>query len=73
MAIYWEGAVLLAFRILCRINCLCSFPFGVSSRMWNSIVSVIDHCLFIHSPNMWCLVTILDVWFSIDVVGGYGI
>ena len=24
------------------------FPFGVLGRMWNSIVSVPDHCLFIY-------------------------
>ena len=24
------------------------FPFGVQGRMWNSIVSVPDHCLFIY-------------------------
>ena len=30
MAIYWDKAVLLSFRLccfsLCRLNCLCSFP-----------------------------------------------
>ena len=25
-----------------------AFPFGVKGRMWNSIVSVPDHCLFIY-------------------------
>ena len=24
------------------------FPFGVWGRMWNSIVSVPDHCLFVY-------------------------
>ena len=24
------------------------FPFGVQGRVWNSIVSVPDHCLFIY-------------------------
>ena len=24
------------------------FPYGVCGRMWNSIVSVPDHCLFIY-------------------------
>ena len=29
------------------------FPFGVWGRMWNSIVSVPDHCLFtyLHNPT----------------------
>ena len=28
------------------------FPFGVYGRMWNSIASVPDHCLFIYFKNM---------------------
>ena len=27
------------------------FPFGVWGKMWNSIVSVLDHCLFVYSDN----------------------
>ena len=35
----------------CRLNSLIvciPFPFGVWGRIWNSIVSVPDHCLFIY-------------------------
>ena len=44
---------LLCCLTLCRLNqfffffCV-PFPFGVWGRMWNSIVSVPDHCLFIY-------------------------
>ena len=31
-----------------RLNCLCSFLVLCLGRMWNSIVSVPDHCLFIY-------------------------
>ena len=31
--------------ILCQIVCV-PFPFGVRERMWSSIVSVLDHCLY---------------------------
>ena len=47
-----ESVVLLDFR-LCRsllhaiLGVSVSFLFGVWDRMWNSIVSVPDHCLFI--------------------------
>ena len=30
-------------------------PFGVQGRMWNSIVSVPDHCLFIYFTYMFTL------------------
>ena len=56
MAICWEKAVLLAFH-LCCFNCsavlvVCvPFPFGVWGRMWNLIVLVPDHCLFIYSAE----------------------
>ena len=51
MAICWERAVPLAFHLCCfkfsavlvvRVH----FPFGVWVRMWNSIASIPDHCLF---------------------------
>ena len=53
MAIYWEGAVPLAFHFCCFyfsavIIISVPFPFGVWGRMWNSIVSVPDHCLFMY-------------------------
>ena len=38
MAIYWERAVFLAFRL-----CFVPFPFGVWGRVCNAIVSVPDH------------------------------
>ena len=52
MATFWERAIPLAF-LLCCFNCSAilvvrvPFPFGVWGRMWNSVVSVPDHCLFI--------------------------
>ena len=39
------------------------FPFGVYDRMWNSIVSVPDHCLL----NLLCYNTI--VFYSKDLLG----
>ena len=53
MAICWEMAVLLAFHLCCfYFNAVLivgvPFPFGVEGRMWNSIVSVPDHCLFMY-------------------------
>ena len=53
MAICWEKAVPLAFHLCCfyfsavLIVCV-PFPFGVQGRIWNSIVSVPDRCLFIY-------------------------
>ena len=29
-------------------SCLCSFPFGVWYRTWNSTISVPDHCFCLH-------------------------
>ena len=52
MAICWDRAVPLAFH-LCSFYFSAvlivgvQFPFGVLDRMWSSIVSVPDHCLFI--------------------------
>ena len=43
-----------AVFILCRLIVLVPFPFGVLDRMWNSIVSVPDHCLFIYFTSGVC-------------------
>ena len=57
VVICWERAVPLAFH-LCWINfsvvLVVRVPFllGVWGRMWNLIVSVPDHCLFINVPHM---------------------
>ena len=54
VAICWERAVTLVFH-LCYFNfsdvlvVRVPFPIGVWGRMWNSIVLVPDHCLFIYS------------------------
>ena len=53
MAIRWERAAPLAFHLCCFyfgavLVVRVPFPFGVWGRMWNSIVSVPDHCLFIY-------------------------
>ena len=50
MAICWERAVPLAFHLCCFYFSAVlivgvPFLFGVKGRMWNSIVSVPDHCL----------------------------
>ena len=52
MAICWERAVPLAFYLCCSyfsavLVVRVPFPFGVWGRVWNSIVPVPDHCLFI--------------------------
>ena len=52
MAVCWERAVPLNFHLCCFtfsaiLVVRVPFPFGVWGRMWNSIVSVLDHCLFI--------------------------
>ena len=58
MAICWERAVPLPFPFCCffsvvLIVCV-PFPIGVQGRMWNSIVSVADHCLFIYfKTGLW--------------------
>ena len=48
--IAWWPSV-LTFRLwyftLCNFNCCIIFPFGGWGRLWNSIVSIPDHCLFI--------------------------
>ena len=54
MAICWERADMLAFcayaiLIYAVLIACVSFPFGVWGRMWNSVVSVPDHCLFTRS------------------------
>ena len=58
MTICWERAVPLALHLFFFFFVFCffflsvvlvvsvSFPFGVWGRVWNSIVSVPDHCLF---------------------------
>ena len=52
VAICWGKAVLLVFHLCCfyfsgvLIVCV-PFQFGAQGRMWNSIVSVSDSCLFI--------------------------
>ena len=53
MAICSERAVPLAFPLCCfNLSAVLvvrvPFPFGVWGRMWNSIASVPDHCLFIY-------------------------
>ena len=57
MAICWERAVPLAFHLCCFYFCAVfvvrvPFPFDVWGRVWNSIVSVPDHCLFIFFDRM---------------------
>ena len=65
MAICWERAVPLAFHLCCfyfstvLIIVGVLFPFGVWGRIWNSVVSVPDHCLFIYSAGV-CN------WYSIE-------
>ena len=53
MAICWERAVPLAFHLCCfYLSAILivgvALPFGGQGRMWNSIVSVPAHCLFIY-------------------------
>ena len=64
MAICWERAVPLAVHLCCFnfsavLIVRVPFQFGVSGKMWNSIASVPDHCLFIYfqfaDPLMLCL------------------
>ena len=52
MAICWEIAVPLAFHLCCFyfsaiLVVRVPLPFGDWGRVWNSIVSIPDHCLFI--------------------------
>ena len=74
MANCWERAVPLAFHLCFYFSsCLIvqidvPFPFVVYGRMWNSIVPVPDHCLFIYfsySADQWiqadnCLINLCD-------------
>ena len=51
MVICWERAVTLAFYLCCFYFSAvlivgAPFPFDVYVRIWNSIVSVPDHCFF---------------------------
>ena len=55
MAICWERDVPLAFHLCCfyfsavlHVTLGVPFPFGILGRIWNSIVSIPDHCLFIY-------------------------
>ena len=53
MANCWEGVVPLSFHLcyfyFSAVLIVCvPFSFGVLGRMWNSIVSVPNHCLFIY-------------------------
>ena len=50
MAIWWIRAVPLAFHLCCLnfsavLVVRVPLPFDVWGRFWNSIVSVLDHCL----------------------------
>ena len=61
MVIFWERAVPLVFRLCCFGAVLIvgvAFPFGVKDKMWNSIVTVPDHCLF--TLNKICLIGPID-------------
>ena len=54
MSICWERAVPLAFHLhYFYYNAILivgvPFPFGVKGRIWNSIVSVPNHCLLAYS------------------------
>ena len=53
MAICWERAIPVAFHLCCFYFSAVlivgvPFPFCVSGKIWNSIVSVPDPCLFIY-------------------------
>ena len=53
MAICWERAVPSAFHLCCFYFSVVlvvgvHFPFGVWGKVWNSIASAPDHCLFIY-------------------------
>ena len=67
MAICWERAVVLAFRLCCLFYTaliVCApFPFGVWGRIWNLIVSVPDRCLFIYFSKE-TVIKRLDYLFS---------
>ena len=76
MAICWERAVHLFFLLSC-FYCIVVlivgvlFPFGVSDRMWNSIVSVPDRCLFIYFETVWFIGVICKYvvgWLPVPLV-----
>ena len=43
------------------------FPFGVWGRMWNTIVSVPDHCLFIYSSMPSELITVMYQPMEVEI------
>ena len=47
MAICWERAGLFSLR-LCGFTLYCLNCFGAWDKMWDSIVSILDRCLFIY-------------------------
>ena len=49
MAICWGR--LSSWLSACAVYCV-PYPFGVWNRIWNSIVSVPDHFLFIYFVNI---------------------
>ena len=80
MAICWERAVPLAIHSCCFnfsaiLVVRVPFPFGVWGRMWNSIVSIPDHCLYIYlrvpfiSNNGLLVRAITDILFYTDLIG----
>ena len=53
VAICWERAIPFAFHLCCFYFSAVlilgvPFPFGVYGRIWNSVVSVPEHCLLIY-------------------------
>ena len=48
MAVCLERAVLFAYLFYAVLIVRVPFPFGVWDRMWNSIVSIPEHCLCIY-------------------------
>ena len=69
MASCWERAVPLAFHLCCFYFSAIlivgvAFPSDVSGRMWNSIVSVSDHCLFIYCNDPKFLDRYAGFYFS---------
>ena len=79
MAICWERALPLAFHLCCFIAVLAvcvPFPFGVWGRLWNSIVSVPNHSLFIYFLRTrfralnWRIVLFPRKAFKIYIISG---
>ena len=70
MAICWEWAVPVAFHLCCFyfsavLVVRVPFPFSVWGRVWNSIVTVPDHCLFIYllyAVLCVCVPFPYDIW-----------